>query len=269
LDADLQLDLQLLEQQIREVRPKLIVVGTSSYPRELDIGGIGKIARRNGVLVLADISHTALFQMGNVHKSIFPYIDFATFTMEKNLRGPHGGVLIYRSQYRQKVEYSTFPVTQGGPIQGVLFAKLVCFEALKHVNVQEYAERVVEIAQLFAQTLVAHDIAVIAGRPESHIILVDATSLGITGLQAEKWLEKHKILANRNLIPGDSAPPLITSGIRFGVTTLANLSYADEDVVVLACEIAKILLGRKLEGALERLVLKYHSSINTSSSETD
>ncbi len=269
LNDDYKLDYNLIENMIMEFKPTLLIAGVSSYPREIDFQLLSQISHKHNCYILADISHTAIFVAGEVHKNVFPYVDFATFTMEKNLRGPHGGVIIYKEKFHKAISYSTFPISQGGPIQNMLFGKLVAFELLNQTNVKEYANRLVSNARSVSKTLLERGCDVVTSGTDSHIILVNTKSHGLLGNKAENILEKNRILVNRNLIPKDKEKPLITSGIRIGSTTITNLNYEFVDVINLSNTLADVLLNRKTDEHNVRYLLnKYHSSINISSEET-
>jgi glycine hydroxymethyltransferase len=261
---------QINIEQIRELahiyKPRLIIAGVSSYPREVDFQQIASIAKEHASYLLADVSHTAVFIAGEVHKTIFPYVDFATFTMEKNLRGPHGGVVIYREDFHKKICYSTFPVSQGGPIQNMLLAKLVAFQLWKKSDIKKYAHAIVFNAIEMCNVLIDGGVNIVTGGTDSHIVLVDLSQSLLNGKEAETLLQENLILANRNLIPGDKGTPLFPSGIRFGTTTLTNLNYEIGDIRMLSKNLA-LLLNKKepIKAEISYLINKYHAMINIAS----
>jgi glycine hydroxymethyltransferase len=244
-------------------KPKLIIAGTSSYPREINFQKIGEISNNNNSFLLADISHTALFIASGEYKNIFPFVDFATFTFGKNLRGPHGGVVIFKNKFLKKISYSIFPKTQGGPMQQTLFAKLVCLTILNNMDLKIYSNKIIRNAREIATILINKGINIISNGTDSHIILIDLRELGLTGINIEKRFEKYSIFLNRNLVPDDKKPPWITSGIRLGTTGITILGYQFNDIQKLANIISNIILKpqKPLQKEIFRLINKYHINI--------
>lgn len=261
LGYDHRIDYEKLSQLAADLKPRLIVAGGSSYPREIDFSAIGKIAHDSGAILHADISHTATFVAAGVHASVFPYADYVTFNMIKNLRGPNGGILIYRSAHRKKVQRALFPDTQGGPNENTMFAKLVALDQLTKMDLNGYASRMVAIAKIICSVLQAEHRTVVTGGTDSHQILVDLRSSGITGIEAEKRCELSGVLLNRNLVAGDHQPASISSGVRMGTACLAILNYTDSDTRKLAHWLAKQFSPEPLESdglLIEELTRKYN-----------
>ena len=224
LNQNLEVNYELFEDQIIKEKPKLVIVGASSYIKEFDYKKIYSITSRYQIPLMADICHSVLYIMGNVHKNIFPFVDFATFTMDKLLCGPQGGVIIYKTEYDSKINTSIFPKTQGGPIQNSLFSKTMCFLKLNNININAYAKEVIDNTNLMINTLKAENVKTINDIAQNHIILVDLTTNELSGKNAEELLFNHGILVNRNLIPNDTQNALITSGIRIGTVPITNLN---------------------------------------------
>lgn len=270
IGSNFYLDYDKIETIVKQTKPKLIIAGFSSNPREINFMKLSIIAKKYNSYLLADISHTAIFIMGGIFKTIFPYVDFATFTMEKNLRGPHGGIIVYKEEFNPLISYSTFPVSQGGPIQNMLFGKLVALELLSKMNLFLYASNIISNARLISKTLLDKGCDVITEGTDCHIVLVNVEKHNITGFNAEKLFEKNRILVNRNLVPNDKESPLITSGIRIGSTTITNLNYSIEDTTILSNIITNIIVHKKTSNLdLLYLLNKYHRHINTSNEETN
>lgn len=267
LDTKFDIDYEELKDLLIKYKPKLIIVGASSYAKEFDYKKIYDIVQSSNskTLILADICHSVLYIMGNAHKNIFPFVDFATFTMDKCLRGPQGGVLIYRQNFKEMVENSIFPKTQGGPTQTILFAKCVCFINLLSININSYAQKVISNTELFIYFLNKYGIDIVYPKSTTHIILINLSNLKITGKDAELLLFKNKILVNRNQIPNDTLGPLTTSGIRIGTVGITNLEYTQEDIKKLAIIIANLLKYKIFDkDAYQFLLHKYHQNINIS-----
>ena len=213
------------------LRPRLVIAGGSSYPREIDFAKIGAICSEAGALLHADISHTATFVAAGIHRSVFPHADFVTFNMVKNLRGPNGGILIYRDKHHKSVKRAIFPGTQGGPNENTMFGKLVALDQLTKFDIHAYARRMVELSNLIARALHQRNIRVVTGGSDSHLLLIDLRGLEISGAELERRCEEHRVLLNRNLVPNDSLQPWVTSGVRIGTSCLAILNYSDSDVL--------------------------------------
>lgn len=243
LDKNLEIDYDLFEKQIIDVQPKLVIVGASSYIKEFNYQKIYSITSRYKVPLMADICHSVLYIMGNIHKNIFPFVDFATFTMDKLLCGPQGGVIVYKDEYDSKINTSIFPKTQGGPIQNSLFSKTMCFLKLNSMNVDEYAKKVIDNTNIMINTLKSKGVSTINDIACNHIILVDLTPNNISGKAAEEILFKHGVLVNRNQIPNDKRNALITSGIRIGTVPITNLNYSKDDIILLGNYLADIVNG--------------------------
>ncbi len=265
LNQNLEVNYELFEDQIIKEKPKLVIVGASSYIKEFDYKKIYSITSRYQIPLMADICHSVLYIMGNVHKNIFPFVDFATFTMDKLLCGPQGGVIIYKTEYDSKINTSIFPKTQGGPIQNSLFSKTMCFLKLNNINIDAYAKEVIDNTNLMINTLKAENVKTINDIAQNHIILVDLTTNELSGKNAEELLFNHGILVNRNLIPNDTQNALITSGIRIGTVPITNLNYSKNDIVNLGRYLAAVINGKiPQQEIFMHLIEKYHNNINIS-----
>jgi glycine hydroxymethyltransferase len=239
-------------------RPKLMVIGSSSYPREINFEKLGEISKACGAYLHADISHTALFVAGHIHSHPAPHADFLTFNTSKNLRGPNAGVVIFRSNLRKKLENAVFPGTQGGPHESAILAKVVTFENLLAMDFCSYALHIQTNARRFSDALIKRGAAVVTGGTDCHIVLVNLTNLGITGLDAEKRLENSKILANRNQISGDPKPPWIASGVRFGLACATILEYTNEEIDILADASFDAILGNDVSLELGPIIAHHN-----------
>lgn len=265
LNQNLEVNYELFEDQIIKEKPKLVIVGASSYIKEFDYKKIYSITSRYQIPLMADICHSVLYIMGNVHKNIFPFVDFATFTMDKLLCGPQGGVIIYKTEYDSKINTSIFPKTQGGPIQNSLFSKTMCFLKLNNINIDAYAKEVIDNTNLMINTLKAENVKTINDIAQNHIILVDLTTNELSGKNAEELLFNHGILVNRNLIPNDTQNALITSGIRIGTVPITNLNYSKNDIANLGRYLAAVINGKiPQQEIFMHLIEKYHNNINIS-----
>lgn len=254
-----------LSELATKYKPKLIIVGASSYPNNIDYKLISEIAHNNNSYIMIDACHTILYIMAELYNNPFPHVDFVTFSLEKVLRGPQGGILIYRKELQKSISYSVFPLTQGGPLQSIQFAKLLCFVELSHIDVKKYASGVQHRAKLIGCKLSDNGICTFSKDYKTHILLVDVTPFELTGNTAEQLFYDNHILVNKNQIPLDTLSPHIASGIRFGTTCISNLNYTDNDTIYLADSIVDLLLYHKAKKEnLEYLIGKYHKGTNIS-----
>lgn len=264
LGHDAIIDYQRLKELAERERPRLIIAGGSACPREIDFEEIGRIAESVNAMFHADVSHTATFIAAGVHKTVFPFADFVTFNMSKNMRGPNGGVLIYRQRHHQQVAKSIFPETQGGPNENTMFAKLVALEILVSMDLHAYAERMIAVARLLGTTLRERDVSLITGGTDSHQILIDLRDTIWTGAAAEKLLETYRVLVNRNLVTADPQKPWIASGVRLGTSCITILGYSDDDVRRLGHWLADRLTGTTGEQSItliDELTEKYNCTL--------
>lgn len=265
LTSKCQIDYEQLSQLAIKYKPKLIIVGASSYPNNINYKLISKIAHNNDSYIMVDACHTILYIMAQLYNNPFPDADFVTFSLEKVLRGPQGGILVYKKEFQKLISYSVFPLTQGGPLQSIQFAKLLCFVELTHIDIKKYASEVQHNAQIMGSRLLDNGIYTYSKDYKTHILLVDVTPYKLTGNTAEQIFYENHLLVNKNQIPFDTLPPQITSGIRFGTTCISNLNYSNNDIIYLADCISNLLLHQNIDKeVLEYLINKYHKNTNIS-----
>ncbi|NEA27148.1 serine hydroxymethyltransferase [Actinomadura bangladeshensis] len=229
-----------------EHRPKMIVAGWSAYPRQLDFAAFREIADSVGALLMVDMAHFAGLVAAGLHPSPVPYADIVTTTTHKTLGGPRGGLILAREEYGKKINSAVFPGMQGGPLEHVIAAKAV---ALKIAASEEFRARqalTVEGAKLLAERLLAEDSAkagvkVLTGGTDVHLVLVDLVDSELTGRDAEDRLHDIGITVNRNAVPNDPRPPMVTSGLRIGTPALATRGFTAEDFAEVADVIALAL----------------------------
>jgi glycine hydroxymethyltransferase len=223
-------------------RPKMIVAGWSAYPRQLDFAAFREIADSVGAMLMVDMAHFAGLVAAGLHPSPVPYADIVTTTTHKTLCGPRGGLILCREEYAKKINSAVFPGMQGGPLEHVIAAKAV---ALKIAGTEEFREqqaRTLEGARIVAERLLEEDAAkagvkVLTGGTDVHLVLVDLVDSELTGRDAEDRLHEIGITVNRNAVPNDPRPPMVTSGLRVGTPALATRGFQAEDFA----EVADIL----------------------------
>ncbi|AEG58036.1 serine hydroxymethyltransferase [Sinorhizobium meliloti] len=236
------IDYDAMEQLARVHRPKLIIVGGSSYPRAIDFQRVSTIAAEVGAATLADVAHFSGLIAGQQYPSPFPHIDFLTSTTNKNLRGPRGGLIVCRdAAMGRKIDSAVFPGIQGGPHPNVIAAKAVCFgEALKP-EFAEYTGRVLNCARTLASGLSSRGYQIVTGGTDTPFAMVDLRNKGLTGDVAQNALEDHGVTTNRNLVPHDTESPDVTSGLRMGTSAIAARGMGEAEASELAELIADVL----------------------------
>jgi glycine hydroxymethyltransferase len=229
-----------------EHRPKMIVAGWSAYPRQLDFAAFREIADSVGALLMVDMAHFAGLVAAGLHPSPVPHADIVTTTTHKTLCGPRGGLILSREEYGKKINSAVFPGMQGGPLEHVIAAKAVALKIAASEEFRERQERTVEGAKLLAERLLAEDSAktgvkVLTGGTDVHLVLVDLVDSEITGRNAEDRLHELGITVNRNAVPNDPRPPMVTSGLRVGTPALATRGFQRDDFAEVADVLALAL----------------------------
>jgi len=224
-----------------ERRPKIIVIGASAYARTLDFKAFQAIAKEIGAYTLADIAHIAGLVAAGVHPSPFPHCDFVTTTTHKTLRGPRGGMIMCKADYARLIDKSIFPGIQGGPLMHVIAAKAVAFKEAMTPEFKGYQEQVAKNARRLADGLVKRGYNLVSGGTDNHLMLVDLRNKGITGKDAETALDASGITLNKNSVPFDDKPPMVTSGVRIGTPAVTTRGMKEGDMDKIAEYIDKVL----------------------------
>ncbi len=223
---DARIDLDEVARLAREHRPKLIIAGASAYPRIIDFAGFRAVADEVGASLMVDMAHIAGLVAGGVHPSPIPHAHVVTTTTHKTLRGPRGGMILTNDEaLARKINSAMFPGLQGGPLMHVIAAKAVAFGEALRPEFRAYAQAVADNAQALAATLVERGFDLVSGGTDTHLILVDLRSKGLTGKAAEQSLERAAITCNRNAVPNDPQKPAITSGIRLGTPAATTRGF--------------------------------------------
>ncbi len=227
----------------RECRPKMIVAGASAYARTIDFKKFREICDEVGAYLMADIAHIAGPVAAGLHPSPFPYADVVTTTTHKTLRGPRGGVILANEEAAKKFNFNkaVFPGIQGGPLMHVIAAKAVCLKEALSPEFKTYQEQVLKNAKALAGGLMNRGVRIVSGDTDNHLMLVDLTSVGITGKEAEKLLDRANITCNKNTIPNDPQSPFVTSGLRLGSPAVTSRGLKEDDMDVIADAIAMML----------------------------
>src|SRR3972149_1399676 len=224
-----------------ERRPKIIVIGASAYARTLDFKAFQAIAKEVGAYTLADIAHIAGLVAAGVHPSPFPHCDFVTTTTHKTLRGPRGGMIMCKAEYAKLIDKSIFPGIQGGPLMHAIAAKAVAFKEAQTPEFKNYQEQVARNARRLADGLVKRGYNLVSGGTDNHLMLVDLRNKGITGKDAETALDASGITLNKNAVPFDDKPPMVTSGVRIGTPAVTTRGMKEGEMDKIAEYIDKVL----------------------------
>lgn len=228
------IDYEELERLALENKPKLIIAGASAYPRTIDFERFSKIAKACGAHLMVDMAHIAGLVAAGLHPSPVPWSDFVTTTTHKTLRGPRGGVVMGKAQYEKQLKSQVFPGMQGGPLMHVIAAKAVAFKEALSDSFKEYQKQIVINAGRLAKEMKNTGYEIVSGGTDTHLFLVDLSSKGVTGKDAEKVLERAGITVNKNAIPFDEKPPTVTSGLRIGTPAITTRGMGEKEMVLIA-----------------------------------
>ncbi|HHW17910.1 MAG TPA: serine hydroxymethyltransferase [Firmicutes bacterium] len=237
----------------REYKPKLIVAGASAYPRIIDFAAFRSIADEVGAYLMVDMAHIAGLVAAGLHPSPVPYAQFVTTTTHKTLRGPRGGMILCTSEWANAIDKAVFPGIQGGPLMHIIAAKAVAFKEALEPSFKEYQQQIVKNAKVLAEELMSRGYRLVSGGTDNHLMLVDLTSKGITGKDAETVLDKVGITVNKNAIPFDKRKPTVTSGIRIGTPAVTTRGMKEDEMKKIASLIDRTLSSIGDERELEKI----------------
>jgi glycine hydroxymethyltransferase len=227
---DERIDYDELDRLADAHKPKMIMVGASAYPRVIDFARIRAAADRVGAPVVTDMAHIAGLVAAGVHPSPVPYSDFVTTTTHKTLRGPRAGLVLCREQYAKDLDRTVFPGIQGGPLMHIIAAKAVCLKEAAEPSFADYQRQIAKNAQRLAAALTSGGFRLVSGGTDTHLMLVDVFSRGLTGKVAEAALGKAGITVNKNAIPFDQNPPMVASGIRIGTPAVTTRGMGEPEM---------------------------------------
>ena len=235
------IDYDALLNLAREHKPKMIVAGASAYPRVIDFKRIREIADEVGALVMVDMAHIAGLIAAGLHPNPVPYAEFVTTTTHKTLRGPRGGLILCKEEFKKAIDSAVFPGTQGGPLMHVIAAKAVALKEAASPEFKAYQEQVVKNAKVLAEALGNRGFRIVSGGTDNHLMLVSVRELGLTGLQAERLLDRCSITVNKNTIPFDPEKPFITSGLRIGTPAVTTRGMKEAEMLEIEEIISDVL----------------------------
>lgn len=262
LDESGRVDMAEVARLAEEHKPKMIVAGWSAYARQLDFEEFRRIADSVGAYLWVDMAHFAGLVAAGLHPSPVPHAHVTTSTTHKTLGGPRGGVILSNdADIAKKINSAVFPGQQGGPLEHVIAAKAVAFKIAASEGFKDRQKRTLEGARILAERLLKQDVAdagisLVSGGTDVHLVLVDLVNASLDGKQAEDLLKQIHITVNRNAVPNDPRPPMVTSGLRIGTPALATRGFQAEDFAEVADIIAELLVageGADIEGLASRV----------------
>lgn len=235
------IDFNEVEDQAKKHNPKMIVVGASAYPRTIDFEAFRQIADKVGAIIMADIAHIAGLVATGLHPSPVPHCEFVTTTTHKTLRGPRGGLIMCKEDFAKIINSRVFPGSQGGPLMHVIAAKAVALQEALSDDFKVYQSQIAKNAKAMAEELISRGLRLVSGGTDNHLMLVDLTDKGLTGMDVEETLDRAGITTNKNGIPFDTTSPQVTSGIRLGTPAVTTRGMKEEEMRTIARLISHII----------------------------
>lgn len=236
-----EIDYDQMERLAHEHKPRIIIAGASAYSLVIDWARFARVAKDVGAIFMVDMAHYAGLIAGGVYPNPVPYADVVTSTTHKSLRGPRGGFILMKPEHEKAINSAIFPGLQGGPLMHVIAGKAVAFKEALEPAFKTYQQQVVANAKALAETLMEKGFRIVSGRTESHVMLVDLRSRGITGKDAEAALGRAHITVNKNAIPNDPEKPFVTSGIRVGAPAMTTRGFGTEEARLVGELISDVL----------------------------
>ena len=239
------IDYDQLEKVAQELKPRMITVGASAYPRIIDFERMGKIAQSIGAYLLADIAHIAGLVVAGEHPSPIKHADFVTTTTHKTLRGPRGGLILCREKFTKEIDSQVFPGIQGGPLMHVIAAKAVCFHEALRPDFRDYQKQIVRNAKSMAEGLRRNGFRLVSGGTDNHLMLVDVGARNVSGKECQHALDEAGITVNKNTIPFETRSPFQASGIRVGTPAVTTRGMKEAEMAAIADMISEVLMDIK------------------------
>jgi glycine hydroxymethyltransferase len=240
-ESDQRIDYDEVQRLAEQHKPRMLVAGASAYPRVIDFARMGEIARSVGALLFVDMAHIAGLVAAGQHPSPVPHADFVTTTTHKTLRGPRGGLILCKAEHAKVVDSRVFPGTQGGPLMHVVAAKAIMLKEALSPSFVDYQRQIVKNAAALADGLVKRGHRLTTGGTDNHLMLVDLRGTTVSGKQGEEALGRADITVNKNMIPYDPAPPMVSSGIRVGTPAVTTRGMKEPEMDRIADAIARVL----------------------------
>ena len=250
---DHRIDYDQVRDLARKHRPRMIIAGASAYPRTIHYDIFAEIAREVDAILMTDVAHIAGLIVAGQHPSPFPHADFVTTTTHKTLRGPRGGLVMCKKEFGAGLDSCIFPGMQGGPLMHVIAAKAVALGEAATPEFRNYQEQVVLNAKMLAEALLEEGFKLVSGGTDNHLILVDLSERGISGMEAQELLERAGITVNKNSIPFDPLPPAKASGIRIGTPAVTTRSMGTDEMRLIAALISQVLTNSPDERMIARV----------------
>lgn len=226
-------------------KPKMIIAGFSAYPRNLNWKRFAQIAKKINAITMADIAHIAGLIAGKQLENPVPLFDVITTTTHKTLRGPRGAIIMCKNKYAKEIDRAVFPGIQGGPHDNVTAAKAICFYEALNPNFQKYSEQILKNAKTLEFIFKENNLRLVSGGTDNHLLLLDMTSIGLTGKIAESALSKAGISVNKNMIPFDKRKPFDPSGIRIGTPAVTTRGMKEKEMKIVGKYICEALKDHK------------------------
>ncbi|PIR90310.1 serine hydroxymethyltransferase [bacterium (Candidatus Gribaldobacteria) CG07_land_8_20_14_0_80_33_18] len=252
-------DFDEIEEKAKKYKPKLIVTGTTSYPRALNFKKFKEIADKIGAYLMADIAHIAGLIIAHCHSHPFPFCDVVTTTTHKTLRGPRGGLILSKKDLAEKIDKAVFPGIQGGPLDHVIAAKAVCFKEAMSESFKKYQKQIILNAQAMAQEFVKAGFRLVTGGTDNHLILIDISSFKIDSKRIQDELDKIGIYVNKNVIPFEKRTPFNPSGIRLGSPAITSRGFKEKEAgytAQLVIKLIKNINNKKIKNQIKKEVKK-------------
>ena len=249
------IDVEDLQRKAEEVKPKLIVLGATAYPRVIEAAPIREIADSVGAYLMFDAAHIAGLIAGKAHPNPVPYCDVVTFTTHKTLRGPRGGCILSTEELSSAMDKAIFPGLQGGPLEHHIAAKAVAFAEALDPSFEIYSQQIVSNAQALAEALSDEGFRLVAGGTDNHLLIVDLRTFDeeITGAEAQVVLDEAGITMNKNTVPDDPRSPFVTSGVRLGTPSTTTQGMTEKEMAVIARLMARALRDREDSNLLSKV----------------
>ena len=224
------IDIDEVEREAVEYKPKMIVCGASAYPREIDAEAFHKIAKKVGAYLMFDIAHIAGLVAAKLHKDPVPWCDFVTTTTHKTLRGPRGGMVMCKEEFAKALDKAIFPGMQGGPLMHIIAAKAVALKLAAEPSFAVYQRQTLANSKALAEALVGYGFQLVSGGTDNHLMLIDLRSKKLTGKALEHALNEAGLTVNKNAVPFDTEKPTITSGIRIGTPAVTTRGFREPEM---------------------------------------